>query len=93
MTRSLDRLRVEIPGPAAGLLADRLRLAIRDGYDDAGVMAHLLDQVALVGRGPGLRVRGTCRECGHELTEIPLVACCPACGGRYLVFTREEATG
>lgn len=91
MTRSPDRLRVEITERAAGLLAERLRLAIRDGYDEGGVLAGLLGQVAGNGNGRRPPVRGTCRESGHVLDEIPVVARCPACGGRYLVFTREEA--
>jgi rubrerythrin len=74
---------------ATGRVAARLRLAIRDGYDDAGVLADLLAQLPPAGNER--RVRATCRLCGHVLAEIPPVASCPACGGRYLVFTREEA--
>ncbi|MCC6311598.1 MAG: hypothetical protein IT345_11895 [Trueperaceae bacterium] len=91
MTPTHDAVQVEIPRPAAVRAAARLRLAIRDGYDDAGVLADLLAQLAPAASGCRPRVRGTCRLCGHALAEIPLVACCPACGGRYLVFTREEA--
>lgn len=91
MTPTPDAVHVAIPHPAAALAAARLRLAIRDGYDDAGVLADLLAQLAPAGSGCRPRMRATCRLCGHVLAEIPPVATCPACGGRYLVFTREEA--
>jgi rubrerythrin len=91
MTPTPDAVQVAIPRPTVERAAARLRLAIRDGYDDADVLADLLAQLAPAGNGRRPRVRGTCRLCDHVLAEIPPVASCPACGGRYLVFTREEA--
>jgi rubrerythrin len=91
MTPTSERLALAVPRGATGLLARRLRLAIRDGYDEDGVLEDLLVQVGGDGGGRRPPVRGACRLCGHVLADIPPVARCPACGGRYLVFTREEA--